>query len=57
LLGLSLNNVKQLMFKMAKAGEIAKTRRGQYTVCPPITSITDNPTGKGMTGQRVAESH
>jgi hypothetical protein len=54
---LSLNNVKQLMFKMAKAGEIAKTRRGQYTVCPPITSITDNPTGKGMTGQRVAESH
>lgn len=28
--GMPRNNVKQLLFKMAKAGEVTKTKRGQY---------------------------
>jgi DNA-binding IclR family transcriptional regulator len=28
--GMPRNNVKQLLFKMAKDGEVAKTKRGQY---------------------------
>ena len=41
-LGLSRNNVKQLLFKMAKAGEVAKTGRGQYSH-PDRAGYPDNP--------------
>lgn len=32
LLSIPANNVKQLLFKMAKAGEVQKTSRGQYSL-------------------------
>lgn len=46
--GMPRNNVKQLLFKMGKSGEVNKVGRGQYihpevdNPKPPITSITDN---------------
>lgn len=46
--GVPRNNIKQLLFKMAKMGEVNKVGRGQYihpeidNPKPPITSITDN---------------
>jgi hypothetical protein len=41
LLGLPINNVKQLLFKMVNAGEVQKTKRGQYA--PIGVRNFDNP--------------
>ena len=41
--GMPRNNVKQLLFKMAKAGEVAKTQRGLYFHPDAPTSDGDNP--------------
>jgi hypothetical protein len=57
-LGLPRNNVKQLLFKMAKSGEVVKTRKRagictrttpviRTPISPPITAIT-TVTGEGM---------
>jgi 3-deoxy-D-manno-octulosonic acid (KDO) 8-phosphate synthase len=41
-LDMPVNNVKQLLFKMVKSGEVAKTKRGQYlnplNLVNPITN-------------------
>jgi hypothetical protein len=39
--GMAVNNVKQLLHKMAAAGEVAKAGRGQYV--HPDKAITPNP--------------
>ena len=36
------NNVKQLLSKMAKAGEVAKTKRGLYVHPNPSAQDEDN---------------
>jgi len=48
-LGLPRNNVKQLLFKMAKAGEVVKTgKKGQYSHPNPINP--DNPDNRDNRG-------
>jgi hypothetical protein len=49
-LGKQSNNIKQLLFKMAKAGEVHRVGKGRYWTepVPPITTVTNNPEGRKL---------
>jgi hypothetical protein len=51
--GMSGNNLRQLLFKMAKAGEIMKTKRGSYLHCYRAGSDAPDNIGNKITSDEV----
>jgi predicted transcriptional regulator of viral defense system len=48
--GMKPNNIKQLVFKMAKAGELHRVGKGRYWVDSVPPDNSDNPITMGENG-------